>query len=102
MSLLNENRWSQMTLTADTVPEQPYLPSSEALRDDLLLAAGRVYFDLEVSRRGGWGAGGYFVMRAGEALGEWSGQLSKQGGLSRRGETVDLDVEWGKGAKAWN
>ena len=38
MSLLNENRWSQMTLTADTVPEQPYLPSSEALRDDLLLA----------------------------------------------------------------
>ena len=55
-----------------------------------------------VSRRGGWGAGGYFVMRAGEALGEWSGQLSKQGVLSRRGETVDLDVEWGKGAKAWN
>ena len=35
----------------------------------------------------------------GEALEGWSGQSLKQGGLSK-GETVDLDVVWGKGAKA--
>ena len=35
----------------------------------------------------------------GEALGEWSGHSLKQGVLSA-GESVDLDVVWGKGAKA--
>ena len=111
MSVLNESV-EQVTLTADTAPERPHLPSPEALRDDLLLA-DRGYVDLEymgaVDR-----AGGYFVMRAsasvnpkvqgaytweGEALGEWSGQLLKQGILSK-GETVDLDVVWGEGEKA--
>ena len=61
MSLLNESV-EQVTLTADTAPERPHLPSPEALRDDLLLA-DRGYVDLEylgaVDR-----AGGYFVMRA--------------------------------------
>ena len=111
MSVLNESV-EQVTLTADTAPERPHLPSPEALRNDLLLA-DRGYFDREylgaVDR-----AGGYFVMRAsasvnpkvqgaytweGEALGEWSGQLLKQGILSK-GETVDLDVVWGEGEKA--
>ncbi len=110
MSLLNESV-EQVTLTADTAPERPHLPSPEALRDDLRLA-DRGYVDLEymgaVDR-----AGGYFVMRAsasvnpkvqgaytweGEALEGWSGQLLKQGVLSK-GETVDLDVVWGKGEK---
>ncbi len=103
MSLLNESV-GQVTLTADTAPERPHLPLPEALRDDLRLA-DRGYFDREylgaVDR-----AGGYFVMRAsasvnpkvqgaytweGEALEGWSGQLLKQGILSK-GETVDLDV----------
>ena len=111
MSLLNESV-EQVALTADTAPERPHLPSPEALRDDLLLA-DRGYFDL-----GYLGAvkaaGGYFVVRAGasvnpkvrgaytwegEALGEWSGQSLKQDVLSR-GETADLDVVWGSGAKA--
>ncbi len=111
MSLLNESV-GQVTLTADTAPERPHLPSPEALRDDLRLA-DRGYFDREylgaVDR-----AGGYFVMRAsasvnpkvqgaypweGEALEGWSGQLLKQG-IPSKGETVDLDVAWGEGAKA--
>ncbi len=111
MSLLNESV-GQVTLTADTAPERPHLPSPEALRDDLRLA-DRGYFDREylgaVDR-----AGGYFVMRAsasvnpkvqgaytweGEALEGWSGQLLKQG-VPSKGETVDLDVVWGEGAKA--
>ena len=111
MSLLNESV-EKVALTADTAPERPHLPSPEALRDDLLLA-DRGYFDREYLGAVD-GAGGYFVMRAsasvnpkvqgaytweGEALEEWSGQSLKQGGLSK-GETVDLDVVWGKGAKA--
>jgi len=43
MSLLNESV-EQVTLTADTAPERPHLPSPEALRDDLLLE-DRGYFD---------------------------------------------------------
>ena len=111
MSVLNESV-EKVTLTADTAPERPHLPSPEALRDDLLLA-DRGYFDLEYLGAVN-GAGGYFVVRAsasvnpkvrgaypweGEALGEWSEQSLKQGVLSK-GETVDLDVVWGKGAKA--
>ena len=112
MNLLEESV-EQVTLTADTAPERPHLPPPERLRDDLLLA-DRGYLDL-----GYLGAvneaGGCFVVRAsasvnpkvrgaytweGEALGERSGQSLKQGALSQ-GETVDLDVVWGRGAKAW-
>ena len=111
MSVLNESV-EKVTLTADTAPERPHLPPPEALRDDLLLA-DRGYFDLEYLGAVN-GAGGYFVVRAsasvnpkvrgaypweGEALGEWSEQSLKQGVLSK-GETVDLDVVWGKGAGA--
>ena len=79
------------------------------------MGADRGYFD-----RGYLGAvdraGGYFVMRAsasvnpkvrgaytweGEALEEWSGQLLKQGILSK-GETVDLDVVWGRERRRWS
>ena len=84
MSVLNESV-EKVTLTADTAPERPHLPSSEALRDDLLLA-DRGYFDLEYLGAVN-GAGGYFVVCAsasvnpkvrgaytweGEALGEGS------------------------------
>ena len=111
MSVLTESV-EKVTLTADTAPERPHLPPPEALRDDLLLA-DRGYFDLDYLGAVN-GAGGYFVVRAsasvnpkvrgaypweGEALGEWSEQSLKQGVLSK-GETVDLDVVWGKGAKA--
>ena len=112
MSVLNE-AVEQVTLTADTAPGRPHLPSLEALRDDLRLA-DRGYFDQEylgaVDR-----SGGYFVMRAsasvnpkvqgaytweGEALEGWSGQWLKQGVLSK-GEAVDLDVAWGRERRRW-
>ena len=111
MSVLNESV-ERVTLTADRAPERPHLPSPESLRDDLLLA-DRGYFDRAYLGAVD-GSGGYFVMRAsasvnpkvrgaytweGEELEEWSGQSLKQGVLSTD-ETVDLDVVWGKGAKA--
>ena len=61
MSVLNESV-EKVTLTADTAPERPHLPSPEALRDDLLLA-DRGYFDLDYLGAVN-GAGGYFVVRA--------------------------------------
>ena len=111
MNLLNESV-ERVTLTADTAPERPHLPPCETLRGDLLLA-DRGYLDLEYLGAVNE-AGGSFVVRAsasvnpkvrgaysweGEVLGEGSGQSLKQGVLSK-GETVDLDVVWGRGEKA--
>ena len=102
MSVLNESV-EQVTLTADTAPERPHLPSPEALRDDLPLA-DRGYFDREYLGAVD-GAGGYFVMRAsasvnpkvqgaytweGEALEGWSGQsLRRRGFLPVLRDLVD-------------
>lgn len=111
MSLLDESV-STVTLTPDTAAERPHLPEPRTLCGDLLLA-DRGYFErtyLDAVNR----AGGHYVVRAGasvnptvrraynargEELQEVRGQRLKESVLPTDG-VVDLDVVWGKGAKA--